>query len=399
MKAKIQASKLYERTRNSKKRIVINRGGTRSSKTHSTIQHLFFDKFLTESNIIINIYRNEQTTIRKSVLLDFESMLTKYDDKGNVIYDLFDVITRNKQDLEYRYKSNLLRFIGCDDESKLRGVKGTYAYLNEADSISWDKANQIFWRTEKQIFLDFNPSDEDIWINTELEQKRMITEGDVDLIVSNYLDNPFLSDIQVREIEILKNDPQFWRIYGLGEYGKITGQVFPDYKIVPKFPPDNECRWITYGLDFGFTNDPTAFVKIGLSHGELYFEKLIYENGLTNQDIAKQIKEMKLDRKEITADSAEPKSIRELQNEGLNIKTAVKKPDSVIHGIQKIKQYKLNLVQSDELIKEFKHYKWKMDKNNNSLNEPIDKFNHAIDAIRYGCVDKLSGGATIERLF
>lgn len=396
MKHSIQASRIYQKTRDSKKRIVVNRGGTRSTKTYSILQHLLFDKFLTESNIIINVFRNEQTTIRKSVLLDFESLLTKYDENGQVVYDLFNIISRNKQDLEYRYKSNLIRFIGCDDESKLRGVKGTYSYLNEADSISWDKANQIFWRTEKQIFIDFNPSNEDVWINSELEQKRAIKENDVEVIVSNYTDNPFLSDVQVREIEILRDDPQFWRIYGLGEYGKITGQVFPEFKIVPTFPQN--CKWVTYGLDFGYTNDPTAFVKVGLFDNELYIDGLIYERGLKNPEIAQKIKDFNFRITEILADSSEPKSIDEIRDFGLNVQPARKGNDSINHGIQLVKQHKINLVQNDDLIKEFKNYKYKTDKKTgNLINEPFDRFNHYIDAVRYAVSEQLTAGRIYTR--
>ncbi len=236
-------------------------------------------------------------------------------------------------------------------------------------------------RTENKIFLDFNPDDEHIWVNTELEQKRKFDKEDVEVIVSSYKDNTFLPQSLVDEIEYLQEtDEEFWKIYGLGEYGHITGLIF-DTNTCEGVPSNSTI--LGYGLDFGFSLDPTAMICVYKQDTNLYIKEILYETGLTNQDIAEKIKDI-VGKDEVICDSAEPKSIEELYRLGINAKPAVKGKDSINYGINILKQYNLFITEDSlNLRKEFRSYKWAVDKNGNSTGKPIDKFNHGIDSCRY----------------
>jgi phage terminase large subunit len=240
------------------------------------------------------------------------------------------------------------------------------------------------------VFIDFNPDDENVWINTELEQKRQHDMHDVEVIVSTYKDNTFLPLSLIKEIEYLeKTDPEFWKIYGLGEYGKVFGQIFENYTIVDSIPTD--ATFISNGGDFGFTNDPCAILEVYKQDGELWINELVYQRGMTNPDIANRLKELKKDREETIFDSAEPKSIKELENLQINVFAAQKGADSIRNSIDILKRYKFNVTaNSTNLIKELKTYKWVLDKGANPTQTPIDFNNHLIDALRYVALNKLA---------
>lgn len=285
----------------------------------------------------------------------------------------------------------MVEFFGADDEKKLRGAKRNILYCNEANELEFKtQFFQLLIRTEGDIFIDFNPDDENVWINTELEQKRFYEMGDVEVIVSTYKDNTFLPHSLIKEIEYLeKNDPEFWRVFGLGQYGKIYGVIFPDYLVVDSIPADS--RLVCYGLDWGFTNDPTAIVEVREQNGDLFINELEYKRGMTNPDIGNRLKELGvLPQDYIVADSSEPKSIQEVYNQRFNIHPAQKGADSIKNSIDILKRYKLNITsKSTNLIKELRTYKWATDKAGNSINTPVDYNNHAIDALRYVALNKL----------
>ena len=289
----------------------------------------------------------------------------------------------------------MVEFIGADDQQKLRGAKRNILYCNEANELRFrEEFFQLLMRTEDKVFIDFNPDDENIWINTELEQKRLFEKGDVEVIVSNYKDNTFLPKSLVSEIEYLQNtDPEFWKVYGLGEYGKKYGLIF-SFDVCEKIPESSKL--IGYGTDFGYTNDPTATVAVYEQNGELFIKELLYERGLTNSDISNKWAEIGVIKKEdIICDSAEPKSIEELYRLGWNVYGAEKGADSIKNSIDILKRYKLNITSdSVNLIKELRAYKWQEDKTGLSLNKPIDFMNHAVDALRYLALNKLSKANT-----
>jgi phage terminase large subunit len=241
--------------------------------------------------------------------------------------------------------------------------------------------------------LDFNPDDEDVWINVELEQKRMPKEKDVEVIVSNYRDNPFLSELQVNEIMRMKDDdPMYWQIYGLGNYGKIQGLVFPYFEEVDH-PPLN-AEFLGYGLDFGYTNDPTALVAVYMDEERFYLDEKLYERGLVNEDISERMDELAMRRSDkIVADSSEPKSIEEIKRKGWTVVPAKKGKDSINYGIDLLKSRRIVITSSSHnLRKELKHYRWKVMKDGvTRSNMPVDDWNHALDSCRYIIMDSMKG--------
>ncbi len=375
----MEATEIFERNYDSKAKIVINRGGTRSSKTWSLNQLCAL--WLISGNYGNGNYISEGvwTTVRKyrtnldgTVIRDFEDIL-----KAEGWYSGVD---HNKTKKQYRYGKRLVEFIGADDEQKLRGAKRNILYCNEANELEYKQEFfQLLMRTENKIFLDFNPDDEQIWINQELEIKRSNEVADVEVIVSNYKNNSFLPKSLIKEIEYLQQtDKEFWKIYGLGEYGNISGLVYENVKYIDTMP---DCKLVSYGLDFGYSIDPSACVAVYRKDDELYLKEIIYERELTNQDLAERLRPI-IGRDEVICDSAEPKSIEEIYRLGLNAKPATKGRDSILNGIDILKRFKINVVNSSNLRKEFRTYKWATDKNGNSLQKPIGA-DHLLDALRY----------------
>lgn len=367
----------------SQKRIVINRGGTRSGKTYSMCQLLAVwlingkmrsnDEEVDEG--VVHVVRKNKSTIEATVMRDFEEVLHEN--------DLYKLITHNKSLRQYKFetldgKYRMVEFIGADDQQKLRGSKRLHLYCNEANELNYKQEFfQLLMRTSGLIFLDFNPDDEDVWINRELEEKRSLEEGDVEVIVSTYKDNPFLPELMVNEIELLeKTDPTYWKIYGQGEYGKIQGLVYEKFTQESAVP--RVFDFMGYGLDFGYTNDPTAIVGLWRAEKIIYVQEFMYETGLTNQDIVKKLEALGIDRSDmIYADCAEPKSIEEIARAGFSIKGAKKGKDSINFGIDLLKQYEMRVLDdSYNLIKELKHYKWQETRDGVSLNKPLDAYNH-----------------------
>jgi phage terminase large subunit len=375
----VEATEIFERNYDSQSKIVINRGGTRSSKTWSLNQlcalwlisgNYGSDKYCHEG--VWTTVRKYRTNLDGTVIRDFEDIL-----KAEGWYSGID---HNKTKKQYRYGKRLVEFIGADDEQKLRGAKRNILYCNEANELEYKQEFfQLLMRTENKIFLDFNPDDEQIWINQELEIKRSKEVGDVEVIVSNYKNNAFLPKSLIKEIEYLKQtDKEFWKIYGLGEYGNISGLIYENVKYVDSMP---DCKLVAHGLDFGYSIDVCAALSVYRKDDELYLKELIYERELTNHDIAEKLIPI-IGREELICDSAEPKSIEELYRLGLNAKPATKGRDSILNGIDILKRYKINVVNSSNLRREFRMYKWATDKNGNSLQKPIGQ-DHLMDALRY----------------
>ena len=375
----MEATEIFERNYDSESKIVVNRGGTRSSKTWALNQLCAL--WLISGNYGEGQYCYEGvwTTVRKyrtnldgTVVRDFEDIL-----KAEGWYNL---VNHNKTKKQYRVGKRLVEFIGADDEQKLRGAKRNILYCNEANELEYKQEFfQLLMRTENKIFIDFNPDDEQVWINQEIEIKRSNEVGDVEVIVSNYKNNSFLPKSLIKEIEYLKQtDKEFWKIYGLGEYGNISGLIYENVKYVDRMP---DAKLVAYGLDFGYSLDPAACLAVYKRDKDLYLKEIIYEKGLTNQDLAERIKPI-VNRDEVICDSAEPKSIEELYRLGINAKPAVKGRDSILNGIDILKRYNINVVNSSNLKREFRTYKWATDKNGNSLQKPIG-LDHLMDALRY----------------
>jgi phage terminase large subunit len=253
--------------------------------------------------------------------------------------------------------------------------------MNEANNISKQAFDQLEPRTRVCTFIDFNPTH---WFWAHDLQNDTSTS----FIKTTYKDNDKLDQKIIDSIEKRKErDPSWWRVYGLGEIGMIEGVVFNNWQQVDTFPEgDYFC-----GLDFGYTNDPSALVRMKLIGEDLFVDELIYQTGLNNNDLAKLIQQQTVQYTEIFADSSEPKSIDEIFAYGINIHPVVKGKDSIMNGIDILKRYNLKITKrSVNLIKELRNYTWMKDKNDNVLNKPVDMYNHGIDSIRYGAMMKLS---------
>jgi len=372
--ASLKTNVVYEHLLDSDKRITVEQGGTRSGKTYNILLWIITSFSPNNKGKVVTICRKSFPSLRASVMRDFFEIL-----RGMGMYR---EDYHNKSSNEYWLNGNLIEFISLDQPQKIRGRKRDVLYLNEANELFFEDWQQLIFRTKGKVILDYNPSDAFHWI-----YERIIPREDCDFYQTTYKDNPFLEGAIVSEIERLRHtDEDYWRIYGLGERGSSRATIF-QYTT-----GEQQGSLVAYGLDFGFTNDPTSLVKVTKQGDSLHFKEMIHSTGLTNPDISDKLASLGLTRRdEIWADSAEPKSIEELHRMGWNVKPTAKGKDSIMAGIDILKRHKL-VVTSDSpnIIKELQNYKWQEDKNGNLLNRPVDKYNHAIDAIRYATFNRLS---------
>lgn len=309
-------------------------------------------------------------------------------------YGLTRFVTINKTDRTFRVGERMVEFFGADDQQKLRGYKADILYCNEANELNHDiEFLQLRLRTTGPIFLDFNPSSPYVWIKEELEDKRAIDRGDVQTIVSTYKDNPSLNDQQIAEIEYLEqSNPELWKVYGLGEYGKIEGLIYPNFRVVNTIPV--EARRLACGLDFGFSNSATALVECAvIEPNKLYVNELMYDYGLTDTDIGQKMKNIDFPKSRlIAADSAQPGSIKEIRRFGYKVYPTKKLRNSVIFGINLVQRYEIQVTaRSKNILRELKTYMYKQDKDSGDwYNEPEMGNDHALDAMRYYALNFLT---------
>ena len=354
-----------------KKRIKIIQGGTSASKTFSTL-FILINKAMFYDNLEISIVAESIPHLRRGAVRDFEKIM-----KWGCRYTEGSF---NKSLLKYQFQNgSFIEFFSADDASKLRGARRDILYINECNNVSFDAYNELSIRTKKEIYLDFNPSNE-FWVHNELKG-----EDDTDFIILTYKDNEALDDGIVQQIEknrLKAKTSTYWRnwwlVYGEGKIGQLQGAVFSNYKIIDTIP--TEARLMGIGMDFGYTNDPTSIIEVYKLNETRILNEVTYQTGLLNSDIAKLLPK----NVPVYADSAEPKSIADIQRYGITIKGVTKGKDSINYGID-VMQREDYLVtsQSTNLIKELRSYCWDTDKTGKRLNKPIDNFNHAIDAVRY----------------
>jgi phage terminase large subunit len=368
---------VLQKNLNANTRIVVNQGGTRSSKTYSLAQ-LIILKALQEQGKVYTICRKTLPALKGTAYKDFFNILEEH--------NLYNPNKHNKSELTYKLNNNEIEFISVDMPQKIRGRKRNILWLNEANEFSFEDWIQLSLRTTENIYLDFNPSDPYSWI-----YDNVINREDCTFIKSTYLDNPFLPDETIKEIERLRDlDSNYWKIYGLGDMAQPTETIFRQFEICNNIP--NEAELVAIGMDFGYSNDPTAIAEVFKLNDDLYINELVYSKGLTNQDIAQRLKELNITRQtEIIADSAEPKSIEELYRQGFNVKGAKKGADSINMGIDILRRFKLHITKSStNALNEFKYYKWLTDKNGHIVNKPAtNQQDHLIDAVRYAALNKL----------
>jgi len=373
---KIKTNVVYQHLVNSDKKIVIEQGGTRSGKTYNIILWIIFEYCTRNNDKVITICRKSFPSLRATVLRDFISIL-----QANSLYS---EKYHNKSNSEYYLFGNLVEFISLDQPQKIRGRKRDLLFINEGNELFFEDWQQLIFRTQERIVLDFNPSDEYHWI-----YDKVIPREDCDFFKTTYLDNPFVEDSIIKEIERLRDtDEQYWQIYGLGERAASRSTIFKytEVNIIPQ-----EAELVAYGMDFGYTNDPTTFVSVYTQGLNLYVKEHLYKTQMTTQDINLFLKAEELLGKPIYADNAEPRLISELRKMGHNIAPSIKGRDSINAGIDLLKRYKINVLSSStNAISEFRNYKWKEDKAGMLINTPEDKHNHIIDSCRYATYSILS---------
>lgn len=354
-----------------KKRIKIIQGGTSAGKTFGILPVLI-DKAARHGGLEISVVSESIPHLRRGALKDFLRIMK---DTGRYFDERF-----NKSLLRYEFANgSVIEFFSADDSSKLRGARRDILYINECNNVTFESYNELAIRTKKEVYLDFNPANE-FWVHTELKD-----EPDADFIILTYKDNEALDKSIVEQIEKnrLKAETSsywanWWRVYGLGEIGMLEGVIFSNWKTIDTIP--KEAKLIGIGLDFGYTNDPTAIVEIYNHNGQRLINELKYQTGMLNSDIAKLLPK----HVPVYADSSEPKSIDEIRRYGITIKGVTKGKDSINYGIDVMqRQDYLVTTQSTNLIKELRAYCWDTDKSGTRLNKPVDTNNHAIDALRY----------------
>jgi len=360
---------------NNTKRILILQGGSSSAKTYTTLQYIIM-KCLTEwEGKTIDILRRTYPALRISVMKDFFDIIQAM--------GIYSKDNHNKTEGVYKLRTNTIRFYSSDDEQKVRGPRRHVVYFNEILEFKKMDVMQVMLRTHQLVLADYNPSEEFHWVYDDI-----LTREDVNFHKSTYLDNPFLTPQTISEIKRLKNmDHNLWRIYGLGERGVTQATIFSNWDYT-----DQEYKLFEgqefFGLDFGF-NDPTAMVRIKYHESGIFCEQLLYKRQLTSDMIVRELE--RLEQKGVLskdsviyADGARPEIVEDISRAGFNVFSALKEKDSVLRGINFMKRHKIYLPKTSvELIKEFRTYKWKVDKDDHVLDVPIDLNNHLVDATRY----------------
>jgi phage terminase large subunit len=284
----------------------------------------------------------------------------------------------NKTDCIYTFPNGtMIEFFSADQVGKVRGPRRDVLFINEANNVSYEIFTQLEVRTRKIIWLDWNPVQE-FWFYTDVQQKQ-----DTDFLTLTYKDNEALEKSIVDTIESRKGNRNWWQVYGLGQLGISEGRIYQDWQFIDKIP--HEARLERRGLDFGYSNDPSALISIYYYNGGYILNEELYQKGLTNKQLADVINSLEIPSCLVIADSAEPKSIDELKLYGINVLPTVKGRDSVNQGIQYVQAQRISVTKrSLNLTKEYRNYLWDTDRDGKLTKDPSPIFNHTMDAVRYG---------------
>ena len=399
-------SKLYLPIITNRDRYLLMYGGRDSAKSHTASQKIIFN-ILNEKYCKVVCLRKIFADIKDSQFSKLASII-----KAWGLEDLFHQ-TKSPLEITCKLNGNQILARGLDRPSKTKSVDDpTIVWFEEADEIGYKdyiSTNTSIRgsNTLLQLILTFNPESEDGWINKEFFPPKSTYENKTDrfhyvesikpkttILHSTYLDNEFCTEDRAEVYQGLKNtlnnDDNFYKVYCLGLWGAaLRGLIYNNWKLVDKMPDMAERKYSGYALDFGFTNDPTAILEMAFAHGEIWIKEICYKTELVNvspnmPSIEREFKKIGIKREEITADSAEPKSIAELKGAGFNVKGAVKGKDSVSQGIDIMKRYPINIIKgSVNVVKELKAYRYVETKDGDLQNKPIDAFNHALDCARY----------------
>lgn len=362
-----------------KYRYIINQGGTSASKTFSILQLL--TRLATRHKKQIDVVGLTVPHLKLGVLNDMPLVCEGFALDFHGIYDRTDKVINFP-------KAGTMNFIAVDKMGKAHGGRRDILYLNEANHHVWEIAEQLMIRTRDVIFIDYNPTNE-FWVHKNILTNPAERDKAI-LIKSNYLDNELLQPAIVQAIEAKKGDGNnnFWRVYGLGELGIAEGLVFNNWE-----ESDFDIhRFSKYrnGIDWGFSNDPFAFVRCAIENDTLYICEEIYQRGLLNKDSAEMVQRI-VRNEMVRCDSAEPKSVQEYLSLGVKAVPAKKGPGSIETGIKKIQSFRNVVIHKNcqNTLAEFKNYQWRKDKNGVQMAEPVSGFDHVIDGIRYALEDEM----------
>lgn len=392
---KVEVTQVYEKTVEASKqyKLILHEGGSRSSKTWSVF-HFFLGKAIQGECITVTIVRDKLTWIKSTLLKDFQEITKAME------LEVTPDININRPEQTYYINGSEFAFYGLDYAEKLHGRTQDWFWMNEVMECAKKHFDQLEMRTKVGGILDYNPYDDMHWV-FDLQKRE-----DVCVIKSTMLDNPFLPQ-SIRN-KILSYEPTneniargtadefMWQVYGLGNKARLQGTIFNNWDIVDDIPVD--AKLLGMGLDFGYTNDPTAVVEVYQYNNELYLNEILYETGLLNTDIAQRMRDMNVNgMTDIFADSSEPKSIEEIRQQGFYIRPVDKGSDSINFGIDLMKSYKMHLTKkSINLEMELRRYKWAEDRTGRILNKPVDAFNHGVDAVRYAVMMLLGNQPQIQ---
>lgn len=352
----------YRKLLKLQKRIRAVQGGTAASKTISIIVNLIAMAQTDKKPTITSIVSESFPHLRKGAIRDFLNIMQAH--------KYFRPDQWNKTDYTYDFETgSKIEFFSADQPGKVRGPRRDRLFINEANNIPFETFEQLEVRTKEFIFLDWNPTNE-FWFYTDVLGKR----NDVDHITLTYKDNEALGKSIIESIEQRRGRPGWWKVYGLGELGEVEGKIYKDWEILDELP--KFARLERYGLDFGYSNDPTAIVAVYYSNGGYVLDEICFLKGLSNKQIADTILNQEKPAL-VIADSAEPKSIDEIKSYGINIVGSEKGKDSVCNGIQLVQDQKIAVTsRSINLIKEYRNYLWETDKDGKILNVPEHAFSH-----------------------
>lgn len=354
-----------------KKRVRGVAGGTSASKTISILVWII-DYCQTKQNKekLVHVISETFPHLEMGAMLDFQNIMK---DRGYWNEERWHGTLHT-----YTFETgNKARFMSVDTYGKAHGPRRDVLFVNECNNLEYKIVDQLITRTREIVWLDWNPSEE-FWFYTEMLNKRQ----DIDFITLTYKDNEALDKITVDEIESHKENKQWWTVYGLGQLGAIESRIYTNWTIIDEIP--HEARRIGRGLDFGYSVDPSACVDALQYNGGIILDEIFFRKGMTNDVIAQHLNNLPNPEALVVADSAEPKSIDEIKLYGVNILPAVKGPNSIKTGINFVQQQKISVTKrSINIIKEYKNYVWKTDKDGKMLPIPEGGFDHSLDAVRY----------------
>lgn len=354
-------------------------GSARSSKTYNVLIWLIV-YCLSHPNTRLSIVRATLPAIKGSVLVDFKEILKRM--------GIYNERSLNKSELIYTFANgSWAEFFSTDSEQKLRGRKRDILFVNEANELGFIEWQQLKMRTTRLSIIDYNPSfSDEHWICETVNQDPRTFHS-----VTTYLDNPFLEQTVIDEIESLREKNQsLWQVYGLGQQAVIEGLVFKHFGICETIPPHVRHRFI--GMDFGFTNDPTAICEVALDGDSLYIDEIAYRTQMLSSDIITTLREA-APKMRIISESADPRLIQEIYRAGIDIHPVKKFPGSIEAGLSKMQEYRIIITKrSTNVAKELRNYTYRQDKDGRWLNVAIDCYNHAIDAVRYVVMEQFMAG-------